>query len=58
MFDCSNCVNNAVCQSQEQAKLIQKEARDLEHKYKGFYGRIIVNCDYFIAEKEEVCIQG
>lgn len=57
MFNCDKCKNKVICKNIEQASEVMKEIKEIQIKYKDFFGRIDVHCDYFINEISERNIQ-
>lgn len=53
MFDCENCKNSMICKQREDSKKILDELEVIKQKYKNFFGRIVVRCDYFVPDKVE-----
>lgn len=58
MFKCENCKNKDVCKNVNTANKLQEEAKNLEKKYKEFFGRVNVICDYFIPEGLSRSLKG
>lgn len=58
MFNCNNCKNKEVCKNIETANKIKYEIKELQKKYKDFYGCILAYCDYFIESEKERNRQG
>ena len=61
MFDCVKCKNKDTCtENSRYADDLQKDMADLSKKYKHFYGRIDVDCDYFIDTEKDIgtCCNG
>jgi hypothetical protein len=54
MFDCKKCVNKKNCKENiRYTEDLKKDMANLSQKYKYFYGRINVDCDYFIDDSPE-----